>query len=432
MLSSAHVASQRPTRTRHIVLWLTVAAYMITYMDRVVISFAIPHIRQEFGFSIITGGWILSSFYWGYSLFQIPVSWLGDRIGPRRVLALIVMWWSLFTSATTLAWNAASMIAVRFLFGVGEAGAFPIATRSLSRWMLPEERGYAQGVTHAGSRLGATLTPTIVVLLIASFGWRMPFVLFGTLGLVWAAVWYWYYRDVPGEHSSVNEAERELIHKSLGGARPRTSKSVPWRAILSSSTLWALSLMYFCYGFCFTVYLTWFPTYLNEHRGFDLKQMGFYTSLPLLAAAVGNFVGGWFSDIWAKRTGNLRAARRGVAMFGFLLAATAIVPATITSDPMMCVWYTCLALFMLESTVGVSWAIPLDIGGDYAGSVSAVMNTCGNIGGAISPALLAYLVSANGWDVPFFLAAGLCVVAAALFSRIDATRRISAGERAAV
>jgi MFS family permease len=196
--------------------------------------------------------------------------------------------------------------------------------------------------------------------------------------------------------------------------------------------LWALSLMYFCYGFCFTVYLTWFPTYLNEHRGFDLKQMGFYTSLPLLAAAVGNFVGGWFSDIWAKRTGNLRAARRGVAMFGFLLAATAIVPATITSDPMMCVWYTCLALFMLESTVGVSWAIPLDIGGDYAGSVSAVMNTCGNIGGAISPALLAYLVSANGWDVPFFLAAGLCVVAAALFSRIDATRRISAGERAAV
>ena len=432
MLSSAQGASRRPTRVRHIVLWLTVAAYIITYIDRAVIASAVPKIREEFGFSMVTMGWIIASFQWGYALFQIPVSWLGDRIGPRLALSLIVVWWSAFTSATALAWNAASMIVVRFLFGVGEAGAFPIATRSLSRWMLPEERGYAQGVTHAGSRLGATVTPTIVVLLIASFGWRTPFVAFGILGLIWAAVWYWYYRDAPSEHPSANDAERELIRKSLGGGSPRSSRMVPWRAILSSSTLWTLSGMYFCYGFCFAVYLYWFPTYLNAHRGFDLKQMGFYTSVPLLAAALGNFAGGWFSDLRARRTGNLRSARRQVAVAGFLLAAAAILPATMTADPMMCVWFTCLALFGLESTVGVSWAIPLDIGGDFAGSVSAVMNTCGNIGGAISPALLAYLVSAYGWDVPFYLAAGLCVTAAALFSRIDATRRILAGERAAV
>ena len=141
---------------------------------------------------MVTMGWILSSFNWGYSLFQIPGGWLGDRIGPRRALTLIVGWWSLFTSATALSWSGGSMAIFRFLFGMGEAGAFPIATRSLSRWMLPAERGYAQGITHAGSRLGAAFTPPIVVYLIDSFGWRTPFFLFGMLGVVWALLWWWY------------------------------------------------------------------------------------------------------------------------------------------------------------------------------------------------------------------------------------------------
>jgi MFS family permease len=147
---SAQSGPAAPTRVRYVVLSLTVAAYMITYMDRVAISAAVPSIQKEFGFSIVTMGWILSSFQWAYALFQLPGGWLGDRFGPRRALAGIVVWWSLFTSATTLAWSAGSMALVRFLFGMGEAGAFPIATRSLSRWMLPAERGFAQGVTARG------------------------------------------------------------------------------------------------------------------------------------------------------------------------------------------------------------------------------------------------------------------------------------------
>src|SRR5260370_27019575 len=162
---------QRPSRVRHIVLGLTVAAYMITYMDRVVISAAVPTIQKEFGFSLTTMSYIISSFRWGYALFQIPGGWFGDRIGPRRALTIIVTWWSIFTSATTLAWSAMSMVAVRFLFGVGEAGAFPIATRSLSRWLLPSERGFAQGITHAGSRLGGAMTPWVVVKIITRNGW---------------------------------------------------------------------------------------------------------------------------------------------------------------------------------------------------------------------------------------------------------------------
>jgi sugar phosphate permease len=422
-----NTTNARPTAVRHIVLALTVAAYMITYMDRVVISSAVPVIRKELGFSMVTMGWILGAYGWGYALFQIPGGWLGDRIGPRRALALIVTWWSMFTSATALAWSATSMVVVRFLFGVGEAGAFPIATRSLSRWILPSERGFAQGITHAGSRLGAAITPPLVVYLTAAYGWRTPFLVFGTVGVVWAALWFWYYRDTPAEHPSVNAAERDLIHSSMGGARSKTSRHVPWRAILSNSTLWTLALMYFCYGYCINVYLVWFPTYLNSHRGYSLKQMGFYASLPLIAGVGGDLLGGSLSDLWARRTGNLTMARRGVAMVGFLLAATAILPATLTGDPFASVLYTCVAVFALELTVGVSWAIPLDIGGDYAGSVSAVMNTCGNIGGAISPTLLAYLVRSYGWDVPFMFAAVLCVIAAILFLKIDATRRIEMG-----
>lgn len=414
----------RPTRTRHVVLWLTVAAYMITYMDRVVISSAVPSIRAEFGFSMITMGWILASFQWGYSLFQIPGGWLGDKIGPRRALAAIVTWWSIFTSATVLAWDAISMAATRFFFGVGEAGAFPIATRSLSRWMLPSERGYAQGVTHAGSRLGAAITPPIVVWCITSYGWRAPFVMFGLLGLVWAAVWFWYYRDTPDEHRGVNDAERELIHSSLDGRRSAKSVSVPWGSILRSRTLWYLFLMYFCYGYCISVYLLWFPTYLRDHRGFNLKEMGFYASLPLLAGTLGDLGGGWLSDLWFKRTGNIVTARRGIAVTGFLLAAAGILPAALTTDSLTSVWFSCLAVFALELTVGVSWALPLDIGGDFAGSVSAVMNTCGNIGGTISPILLAYLVQNYGWNEPFIVASVLCVAAAILFLKIDASRRI--------
>lgn len=428
MSSTAHptvptVAVARPTRIRHIILWLTVAAYMITYVDRVIISSAVPMIQKEFGFSMVTIGWILSSFRWGYALFQIPGGWLGDRIGPRRALTLIVSWWSLFTSLTALSWNAASMALARFLFGVGEAGAFPIATRSLSRWMLPSERGYAQGVTHAGSRLGAALTPPIVVLLMTTYGWRSPFFVFGAIGLLWAAVWFWYYRDTPREHSSVSASELKLIHESLG-TRSSTSKSVPWRKIFACNTLWYLSAMYFCYGYCLAVYLDWFPTYLRAHRGFNLKEMGFYASMPLLAGTFGDLLGGWLSDLWLRRTGDIVRARKIVGSAGFLMAAASILPATFTTDSVVSVWFSCLAVFGLELTVGVSWAIPLDIGADYAGSVSAVMNTCGNIGGAISPAVLGYLVRAFGWNEPFLVASLLCGAAAIIYLKIDASRRV--------
>jgi sugar phosphate permease len=413
----------RPSHTRHVVLAMIVAAYMITYMDRVNIASAVPVIQKDMGFSMITIGWIFASFRWGYAFFQIPGGWLGDRIGGRRALALVVVWWSIFTSLTAFAWNATSMGVFRFFFGVGEAGAFPIATRSLSRWMLPTERGFSQGVTHAASRLGAALTPALVVMMMLRFGWRVPFFIFGLIGLGWAGLWYWYYRDTPGQHLRINPAERSLIENALG-VRDARVKAVPWRQILRSPSLWTLSLMYFCYGYAIDVYLDWFPKYLNEHRGFSLTQMGIYASLPLLAGAAGDLLGGTVSDRCARRFGNLKVARRVVALAGFLLAAVFIIPATFTEHSTTSVLYSCIAVFGLEVTVGVSWAIPLDIAGDYAGSVASVMNTFGNLGSALSPVLLAYLVGLYGWNMPFLVCAGLCVGGAGLSLGINADKKI--------
>src|SRR4051812_39200784 len=235
---------RRPTRVRHMVLALTVFAYAITYMDRQVLAVARPVISKELGISLIMMGNITFAFRMAYALFQIPGGWLGDRFGARKALTAVVTWWSIFTALTAAAWSGVSMLVIQVFFGLGEAGAFPIATRSLSRWLRPTERGFAQGITHAGSRLGGAMTPPIVVLIMAKFGWRAAFLLFGVLGIVWSAVWFFYYRDTPEEHAGVNQAERDLI-----GAGRKRSTEIPWRRILANSNLWILAVMYFCYNF---------------------------------------------------------------------------------------------------------------------------------------------------------------------------------------
>lgn len=416
----------RPTRVRHAVLWLTVLAYLITYMDRVVIATAAPSIQAEFGFSLVTMGWIFAAFQFAYAVFQIPGGWLGDRFGPRRALTGVVLWWSTFTAATALTWSAGSMMVCRFLFGMGEAGAFPIATRSLSRWMLPSERGWAQGLTHAGARLGGAVTPVFVALLILDFGWRAPFLLFAGVGIAWALLWFWYYRDTPREHRGVNAGERAMIEDAIGTGPARAK--VPWRRLLAQRQLWLLSSMYFCYAYSINIFLTWFPKYLHDTRGLNLAVMGLFASLPLMAGVLGDLAGGWTSDLLVKRGAGLKLARRVVAVVGFLTAATMIPLAAAIDGAVPSILCFCVALFGLELTVGVSWAVTLDIGGEFAGSVSAVMNTLGNIGAAIAAAVTGYIVTMSGWFPAFMVLAVLCLIAAILFLWIDASRRLDAGD----
>ncbi|MCI0339174.1 MAG: MFS transporter [Acidobacteria bacterium] len=416
----------RPSGVRHRVLWLAVIVYMITYMDRICIGHAALEIRREFGFDMVVMAWIIGAFNWSYALFQIPGGWLGDRFGPRRVLTAIVLWWSAFTAATALAWGKWSMAFFRFFFGLGEAGAFPTATRALSHWLPASERGFAQGITHSGARLGAAITPPIVVFFITTLGWRSVFYIFGLIGVVWAIYWHWFYRDQPEQHMGVNSAELAIIREKRDSSAPVSAERVhvPWGKILSSGNLWTLCAMYFCYAYSIWIYLIWFPTYLQEDRGFSLKQMGFWHMVPLIAATIGDSVGGWFSDHLARRTGNLRFARRSVAIVGFTVGAICIIPATLTDDRYVCVAFTTAALFFLELTVGVSWAVAMDVGPEYAGSVSGTMNMCGNLGGVVASIAVGYMVKHYNWDAPFLVAGALCVLGALLYLRIDPNQRI--------
>jgi sugar phosphate permease len=261
-----------------------------------------------------------------------------------------------------------------------------------------------------------------VVAIIALFSWRAPFFVFALVGLAWAGFWFWYYRDSPREHSSVSPEELQLVEGALGYGGGKARRGAPWRSILTNPQMWVLSGMYFCYAYSITIFLTWFPAYLNDGRGFSLTEMGLFTSIPLLAGVLGDMAGGAASDHLYRRSGNLKIARRLIAVVGFVIAGVTMPIAVLASNPIISVAWFCLGVFALELTVGVSWAVALDIGGEYAGSVSAVMNTCGNIGGAIAAAVTGYIVTTVGWTEVFYVVAVLLMIAAALFMWIDASR----------
>jgi sugar phosphate permease len=413
----------KASRTRYLVLSCVVAAYFITYLDRVLLSVATPFIEKEFSFDTITMGWVLFSYSIAYALFQIPGGWFGDKVGPRTALTCVVVWWSALTALTTLSWSATSMAVFLFLIGMGEAGSFPIANRALSRWMLPSERAIAQGTTHAGSRSAAAITPVVVVALIgmSSLGWRLPFLIFAAIGILWAIGWYAFYRNTPGEHARVNEAELARITDALGPFKTGKRK-VPWKQILSNRQMWLLAAMYFCYAYDIGTFLSWFPKYLNAARGIELAKLGLFASLPFVAGLIGDISGGVLSDTLLKRTGNVKFARRAVLAGGFFVSSIAVLFAAYTDAPEVSIAWFALALFALELTVGVSWAVTLDVGGEFAGSVSAVMNTTGNIGAAIAVALTAWLATNYGWASAFAVIAGLALVACLLSFTIDASK----------
>jgi len=407
----------RPSGARHAVLALLVLHYVNTYMDRICIAAAAPLIQREFGIDPLGLGIVFGAFTLAYGLFQIPGGWLADRFGPRRVLTAIVCYWSVFTMATAAAWSMASLVVIRFLFGSGEAGAFPAATRALSRWLPPTERGFAQGITHTGSRLGGAVTPPIVVAVAHFWGWRWAFLGFGVLGFVWAALWYAFYRDDPEKHRGVNAAELALI-RGAAPPQPPSPGRLAWRALLASRQLRALCWMYAGYGYTVWIYFTWFPSYLVG-RGFGILASGFLASVPLLAGAATNALGGWLSDRLVVRRG-LTFGRRAVAQAGFVTAVAAIGAGVMVEDP-----YAALVLFTfaaagLELTTGVSWAAAIDLGRDQAGTVSAAMNMCGNLGGALSAVSFGALVQATGsWELPFAIGGGLCLLSALCWLRID-------------
>jgi sugar phosphate permease len=411
----------RPSRARYCVLVLSFVVGLVMYLDRACMGAATPMIMREFRLDKITMGWSASAFNWTYALFQIPGGWLADRLGSRVVLAGAITWWSVFTAATGRAASAISLAVTRGLFGMGEAAAWPAASRSLLRWLPVEQRAFGQGFQHSGSRMGAAFAPALVVFLIARSSWQAVFYLFGAAGILVAIAWYLYYRDFPDKHSGVNPAELALLERAAR-ANPKNIEVVPWRRILHSRDLLYLSLAYFCYGWVFWIYLQWLPTYLSEVRHFDHMKMGLAASAPLIAASITNMAGGWLSDRLARRWSDLRRGRVAVSVTGFAIAGTAILPGVLAGDAFVGLAFLTLAMAGLELTVAVSWALCLDIAGNFSGSVTGVMNTLGNLGGAVSAVMTGYLATIFGWTVPFLVSSLLCLVAAVLAARIDPNR----------
>jgi sugar phosphate permease len=407
---------------RWYILGLICLMYLITYLDRVNISTAAPVISKEFGFDKITMGAIFSAFVWAYALFQVPGGWLADRFGARNVLTIIVGYWSVMTAATAAASGAMSFIAVRFLFGMGEAGAFPSATRAMQLWYPREERGFVQGLTHSASRLGAAIAPPLVVLIITTLSWRWVFYISGVIGFVWAIWWHLAYRNLPEEHGLVNRAELARI-RGVGADGEikeapieRKAATVPWGTLIRSPNMWAIMCAYFTYVYCLYIFLTWLPSYLVDARHFTLLKVGIFASLPLFAGVIGDTVGGLATDWLLKKTGNTKLARRSVAIVGLLGCAIFIVPAALTEDAYVAVYCLTAAMFFLECTIGPAWSVPMDTGGKYSGTVSGMMNMAGNFGGAMSPLVFGFLAQNGNWQAPFVIAAVLLVLGAAVWA----------------
>ncbi|MHB8068881.1 MAG: MFS transporter [Desulfobaccales bacterium] len=420
--------ARRATKTRYMVLFILCLLYLISYLDRTAISVTAPEMIKEFGFSKTQMGVIFAAFFIPYGTLQIVGGLLGDYYGPRRVLTLLMAWWSIFTVVTGMAWNLVSMFIIRVLFGLGEAGGFPAATRAMATWFRPEDRGNLQGITHAASRLGAAVAPPVAVFLMLTFGWRSVFYILGFLGILWAILFYFYYRDNPKDHWGVNDAELDLItaNKEEVHTAKKDKKKIPWGAILKNRHIWALTFADFCYGYTLWVYLTWLPSYLVQSRGFSILKMGFYAALPLLGAMLGDIVGGLLSDHLFRKTSNLKLARCYVIFAAFVGAVVFTLLGVYNDSALAAVFLLTAAMFFLECSNANLWAIAMDLGGDhFAGTVSGFMNTGQGVAGMISPIAFGFIVDVTGsWTFPFFFSTAILMVGAFAILTIDPSKSV--------
>jgi MFS family permease len=424
-----------PTRVRHQVLAFTVALAGITYLDRVCISQTAQSMMTDMSLSKEQMGFVFSAFTIAYALFEMPTGAWGDRIGTRRVLTRIVAWWSSFTILTAAAFNYSSLLVIRFLFGMGEAGAFPNVSRTFSRWFPVTERGRAQGVFFAGAHLGGGLTPLLVTALLGYMPWRMVFVVFGATGFVWSAAWFCWFRDDPADHPAVGQEELKAIRAGRVAESMHRLDLRGGLRVLRSRNLLMLCLMYFtqAYGFYFNI--TWLPTYLEKARGFSSTTLGFFAGLPLLLSAVADLGGGLTTDRATRKFG-LRRGRCGVGFASLLVAGLALMAGAAAEDPLLAALLIAVAGAADSFLLGAAWGVCLDIAGPNAGLVTGAMNTAGQLGAFLSPIILPYLLrdqqSAEDWALPLFIAASLYLAGAVCWLFVDPSKPLAMGDMAEV
>jgi len=422
------------THVRYRVLGMLFLLSIITYVDRVCIGSAAVDMQRDLGLTDVQLGLIFSAFSLAYGVFEIPSGWMGDRFGPRKMLTRIVLWWSAFTVLTGRVTGFYSLWITRFLFGAGEAGAYPNSSCAIARWFPFAERARAQGTVWMASRLGGALAPLIVVPLQRQLGWRTVFYLFGGMGVVWAAAWFAWYRDDPGQKRGVSDAEIRVIRE--GAPPPAGHLPTPWRAVLTSPNMWAVVMMYFTYGYGVQFYFFWMPKYLVQVRG--IKDFAPYAALPFLLGAIANGLGGWASDALVRRLG-LRWGRRTVGLAGLGSSVLFVFFSVILpSYAQIGGWRAPVAVISLalgfaatDFMLPTCWAVCLDIGKRHAGTVTGFMNTAAQIGGAIAATVIGYFASHKQWNTAILTMAAMLLVSSLLYLVIDASRPLVAEEEGA-
>jgi ACS family glucarate transporter-like MFS transporter len=382
----------------------------LTIVDRVCISAAQADMARDLSLSDVTFGFVFGMFALGYALLQVPSGWLVDRYGPRVFLATIVTLWSLFTGAKGLVYGAAALIALQFCFGLAESGAYPAAGRAIFNWLPARERGIGQGILFAGSRLGAAFGLAVMSLSVQEFGWRESFLLLGAIGLVWAALWWFWFRDLPRETRSVSDTELALIDEDRGTGKTGGAR-VEWTSLLLGRGVPGLLLQYFASNFTFFLCFSWLLPYLKIQYHLSTAEAGVYASVPLYFGAFGHWMSGTVVDALYRR-GHHRYSRVAPAIFGFALATAALVATASMETVQGAVACFALATLGVDFTLTPSWTACMDIAGKHTGTLSGAMNMVGNIGSFISSVTFPLLLGVTGSSRSYFYLAALLNVAA--------------------
>jgi MFS family permease len=410
---------QAATKARYWVVVFAVTLAILSYIDRVCISQAAPVISRDLGFTNTQMGSIFSAFAIAYALFEIPGGWMGDWMGARKVLMRIVIWWSFFTAATGFMWNFISMYTARFLFGAGEAGCFPNITKAFTTWLPRDEQVRAQGILWMAARWGGAFTPPLVVAIFTIMSWRWAFVVFGALGVVWAVIFFIWYRDNPREHRSVNEAELALLagNENLASGHG----DVPWGRLLRSRTIWLLWAQYFCLSYPWYFFITWLPTFLKERYPAmtDAERAGL-AIFPLFFGGLGSLFCGLISARVTGWTKSVSLTRRLLACLGFAGACAMLVSAIQFHHAILVMFLIGMASFFNDLVMPGAWATTMDVGGKYAGTVSGSMNMMGNMAGFVAPVIGGMIRDAGlDWNVFLYSMAGMYLLGTLCWPFID-------------
>jgi MFS transporter, ACS family, glucarate transporter len=402
------------TKYRNRVLGLLSLLLVITTLDRVCISVAGPRVQEALHIGPRAWGWVTGIFALSYAAFEIPSGALGDRIGPRRVLTRIVLWWSGFTSLTGMVTGFYPLLLTRFFFGVGEAGAYPNASVAVARWFPVHERGRAFGISLMASQLGGAIAPLLVVPIQVHYGWRASFYLFGIVGVAWSVAWYCWFRDSPAEKAGVSQAELEETR----GLVAKVHHGLPWKIALRSGNLWAAMGVAFCYVYTGYFFQSWFHTYLVKARGYSENDL-LSSSIPFLVAACANCGGGLASNALVQRLG-LKWGRCSIGLVGLGTAAVCTVAVMFAQQRLGAMILLSLVYGGITFQQPTMFAVCLDIGGEYAGAVVGAMNTAGQIGSFVSSVAFGYLVDRYGsYNVPLIPMAALLLIGAWLWLKVD-------------